>query len=84
MGTSTETGDFTGKQFSEKEVASKVQEQYGEAHARTFYKVRALPGEVDLSCIDGIVIAARTILVAPHRMLPSCPMASSLLLCPLP
>ena len=46
MGTSTETGDFTGKQFSEKEVASKVQEQYGEAHARTFYKVRALPGEV--------------------------------------
>jgi sarcosine/dimethylglycine N-methyltransferase len=34
---STSTGDFSGKQFSEEEVAKKVQEQYGEEHARTFY-----------------------------------------------
>lgn len=33
-----QTGDFTDKQFSEQEVASKVVEQYDEAHARTFYK----------------------------------------------
>ena len=32
-----QTGDFTGQQFTEDSVAAKVQEQYGEAHARTFY-----------------------------------------------
>ena len=36
---SGETGDFKGKQFSEEEVAAKVKEQYGEEHARIFYKV---------------------------------------------
>ncbi|KAJ8605805.1 hypothetical protein CTAYLR_000541 [Chrysophaeum taylorii] len=38
MTTTTTTGDFAGKQFAEAEVATKVIEQYSEAHARTFYK----------------------------------------------
>ncbi|KAJ1485885.1 hypothetical protein T484DRAFT_1791865, partial [Baffinella frigidus] len=45
---SGETGDFTGKQFSEQEVADKVKEQYGEAHARIFYKYVMGGGGLDI------------------------------------
>jgi len=42
------TGDFTGQQFAEDAVAAKVQEQYGEAHARTFYTYVMGGGGLDI------------------------------------
>mmetsp|Transcript_19341 Transcript_19341/g.23093 ORF Transcript_19341/g.23093 Transcript_19341/m.23093 type:complete len:313 (-) Transcript_19341:582-1520(-) len=43
-----QTGAYDGKQFSEKEVADKVVEQYNEAHARTFYKYVMGGGGMDI------------------------------------
>ena len=42
------TGDFSGKQFAEDAVAAKVQEQYGEKHARIFYKYVMGGGGLDI------------------------------------
>ena len=59
------TGDFTDKQFSEEEVAKKVQEQYGEAHARTFYTYVMGGGGLDIhygifrSSADGVYEASK-------------------------
>ena len=41
-------GDFKDKQFAESEVASKVIEQYDEAHARVFYKYVMGGGGLDI------------------------------------
>mmetsp|Transcript_22676 Transcript_22676/g.68050 ORF Transcript_22676/g.68050 Transcript_22676/m.68050 type:complete len:307 (+) Transcript_22676:180-1100(+) len=69
------TGDFAGKQFSEKEVASKVVEQYDEAHARTFYKYVMGGGGYDIhygmfrQATDGVFESSKNTNAALLRLL---------------
>jgi sarcosine/dimethylglycine N-methyltransferase len=48
QGDQGDQGDFKGQQFAEKEVASKVVEQYDADHARTFYKYVMGGGGLDI------------------------------------
>lgn len=61
----TSTGDFAGRQFAEKEVASRVVEQYDVAHARVFYRYVMGGGGLDIhygvfrSADDGVYAASK-------------------------
>jgi hypothetical protein len=71
------TGDFAGKQFAEDAVAAKVQEQYGEKHARIFYKYVMGGGGLDIhygvfrKATDGVYESSKATnrrAISPNRL----------------